>query len=198
MSKKRRASRSGSGAKKSQKRKRLEPVPRRLPSLDVSIPDSHPGEGYTVAETFIPKNHSAILDIVLPKPVRVEAWCCFGRPSRKMDWTVVANHPDENGRHVIPVPRTDFYVWGFGRVASDSGKGELVWRVHGHNIGIAGKGRDVCLRLVVRTARSDPARVAIAKKSTRREVKSSSKPRASRPKPVAARVTGPTPMAGSV
>jgi hypothetical protein len=121
-----------------------------VPPLDVSIPVAHPGEGYILAETFLGKNELAVLDIILPATIEVDSWCCYGRPVKKKQWVTVQTHPDVNGRYALPIPGTEFFVWGFGRAPQDAEDGEAVWRVHGHNDGLPGKGGDVWLRLILR------------------------------------------------
>lgn len=152
------------------------------PALDVSLPVAHAGEGYRVAETFLDKNSAGILDIVLPKGTRVEAWCAYGRVARgkKREWVVVSNHPDLNRRYTIPVPRTQFYVWGFGEVPAESETGETVWRLHGHNVAISRTGREVCLRVVLRLA---PVAVPLPRGTKRLPPRSTGAPKP-RPTPV--------------
>ena len=154
------------------------------PALDVSMPVAHAGEGYRVAETFLDKNSAGILDIVLPKGARVEAWCAYGRVARGKDrkWVVVSNHPDMNRRFTIPVPRTQFYVWGFGEVPAEAESGETVWRLHGHNVAISRTGREVCLRVVLRLA---PEAVPVARGTKRRAPRPT---RAPEPRPTPARI----------
>lgn len=144
-------------------------VPRQpeLPRLDVTLPMASPGNGFLIAETYLARNESGILDIIAPASANVEAWCCYGRGVKSREWVVMSNHPDLNGRFIIPIPRTHFYAWGFGQAVHDAQDGESIWRVHAHNVAFDGKGREVWLRFVLQmspldervTARALPPRL---------------------------------------
>jgi hypothetical protein len=170
-------------ARQTKRRARRRPEIEIAPALDVSIPVAHGGTGHLVAETFLERNATSILDIVAPRDVRVQSWCSFARPARgqNKEWVVVASFADENRRYRIPVPRTHFYVWNFGEAPADAEDGERVWRLHGHNVAFSGVGRDICWRVVLRLA---PLRVPIAAGTKRRLPSRGSGAKQVTPKPV--------------